>query len=245
MPLTLSHPAAVIPLRRLGLPMTALVFGSMILDVPLYLGSRTGYERTHSLIGVFTIDIVLTLFTLLVWFVVLRDPLVDLSPGIVRSRIAPRARLTQRQWLLAIPAGSIAAFTHVAWDSFTHPDRWGSQRIGWLRTEHHGLLGYEWAQHASGVIGLLVVGAWAVIELRSLPADKERPPQALSPYALLATFVVAGGVGMAAAFAHVSQGLRWMAFHGVIDGIIAFVLTFTAVSIVWHVVVRHPARTSH
>lgn len=35
MPFTLAHPAYVLPLRRLGLPVSALAVGSMVPDVPL------------------------------------------------------------------------------------------------------------------------------------------------------------------------------------------------------------------
>ena len=38
MPFTLAHPAVVLPLRGLGLPMTALVAGSMAPDLPQMLG---------------------------------------------------------------------------------------------------------------------------------------------------------------------------------------------------------------
>jgi hypothetical protein len=244
MPLTLSHPAAVIPLRRLGLPMSTLVFGSMVLDVPLYLGSRRGYEMTHSLPGVVTIDIVLTLLVLVVWFGVMRDPLVDLSPSVIRSRLAPRARLTRRQWLLAIPAASIAAFTHVAWDSFTHPDRWGAEHAGWVQADHLGLAGFKWAQYVSGVLGLMVVCAWALIELRSLPADKPRQSRALGSYALVGAIGIAGAVGVATAIAKVPSGFHSMAFHGVINSIITVVLTVGFVSVAWHRAVREPAGTS-
>lgn len=146
--------------------------------------------------------------------------------------------------LLAIPAASIAAFTHVAWDSFTHPDRWGSEHIDWLRTEHLGLLGAAWAQYVSGVVGLVVVCAWAVVELRSLPASDPRPQQALSPHALFGAIGVAGAVGVATAVNHMSSGLHSMAFHGVINSIITLVFAVTAVSIAWHLAVRQPARTS-
>ncbi len=230
MPLTLAHPVAVIPLRRLGLPMTALVFGSMVLDVPLYLGSRRGYEITHSPLGIVTADIVLTLAVLAGWFFLLRDPLVDLSPSPVRARLAPRARLTRRQWLLAIPAASIAACTHIAWDSFTHYDRWGSDHVSWLRADHWGMAGLKWAQYVSGVVGLLIVIAWALIELRSRRPDQPRPPRALGPYALITAIGIAGAVGAITAIVKVPAGLHSMAFNGVINSIITVVITVSAPS---------------
>ncbi len=238
MPLTLGHPAAVIPLRRLGLPMTALVIGSMVLDVPLYLGSRRGYEITHKPLSIVTVDIALTLFALVVWFAVLRDPLVDLSPAPIRSRLAPHARLSRRQWLLAIPAAAIAAATHIFWDSFTHADRWGYDRVTWLRTDHLGLSGLRWAQYGSALIGLAIVISYAVVELRWLPADDPRPPKALGTYALLGAFGTAAALGLATVVTAIPDGLYAMAFHGVVVSLITLAVTVLAVCLVWHVLVR-------
>ncbi|RHW25669.1 DUF4184 family protein [Nocardioides immobilis] len=57
--MTLAHPAAVLPLGRLGLPMTALVAGSVVPDIPLFLWWVRGYELTHSLVGILVVDVVL------------------------------------------------------------------------------------------------------------------------------------------------------------------------------------------
>ena len=236
MPLTLSHPAAVLPLRRLGLPMTSMVIGSMVLDVPLYLGSRRGYDLAHSPLGVPTVDIVGALLVLGLWFTVLRDPLVDLAPTAIRSRLTPRARLTRRQWLLAPVGALIGGITHVAWDSFTHYDRWGSDHVGWLQRDHLGLAGLKWAQYASGVLGLVVVGWFAVAHLRSLaPLNVRRPPRVMTPGALVAVVVLAGLTGLASAAWKAPVGLHAMAFHGVVNSIIVFVVGGVLVCLAWQV----------
>lgn len=234
MPLTVSHPAAVLPLRRLGLPMTALVIGTMSLDLPLYLGSRRGYEITHHPASIVTIDIALTLLVLAGWFAILRDPLVDLSPAPIRSRLDPHVRLTRRQWLLAMPAAVIAAATHIFWDSFTHADQWGYDRVAWLRTDHLGLSGLRWAQYGSAVIGLTVVIWYAVVELRSLPPERPRAPRALGPYALLGAIGVAAVAGLVTVVTAIPDGLYAMAFHGVVVSLITLAVTVLAVCLAWH-----------
>ena len=238
MPLTLSHPAAVLPLQRLGLPMTALVLGSMVLDVPLYLGSRRGYEITHNPLSIVTVDIALTFFALVVWFAVLRDPLVDLSPAPIRARLDPHARLSRRQWLLAIPAAAIAAATHIFWDSFTHADRWGYDRVTWLRTDHLGLSGLRWAQYGSALIGLAIVMSYAVAELRSLSASDPRAPRALGTYALLGAFGSAAVLGLTTVVAAIPDGLYAMAFHGVVIFLITLTVAVLAVCLAWHILLR-------
>lgn len=95
MPLTPSHVAAVLPLRRLGLPTAALAIGSMVPDVPIFIGRLSGHRLTHSLTGVLTVDLVGTLLPLAGWTFLARAALVDLA------RLPARVRFDARAWLLA------------------------------------------------------------------------------------------------------------------------------------------------
>ncbi|MDZ5620439.1 DUF4184 family protein [Nocardioides sp. HM23] len=239
MPMTLAHPAAVLPLRRSGLPMIALVAGSMVPDIPLFLSWVRGYEITHSLVGVLVVDVVLASVVVLVWFRWIRDAVVDMSPGPVRARLAEHVRLTSRQWLLVPLAGSVGAATHLLWDSFTHPGRWGPRHIEWLRTEHADLLGLKWVQYASGVLGLAVVIWVAVAYLRSLePLPGTRRPPALPPSVLPVVIVTAGLVGLTSAAVSVPDGFHLMAFNGVVDGLIAATALGAAACSCWHLARR-------
>jgi hypothetical protein len=121
MPLAPAHSAVVLPLQRLGLPLSALVAGAVARDAPVYLPIGVSYETTHSGRGV-VVDIVIGLALLWLWFFLLRDAVVDLTPPL-RPRAAAQARLGRRAWLLAPPAVAVGAGTHVLWDSTTHD--WG------------------------------------------------------------------------------------------------------------------------
>lgn len=55
-------------------------------------------------------------------------------------------------------SGAIGALTHVAWDLFTHGNRWGPRHIGWLRTQvvsiaGHGITSAKALQYASHTLG--------------------------------------------------------------------------------------------
>ncbi len=234
MPLTLSHPVAVLPLRRLGLPMAALVLGSMAPDAPVFARWTAAYVVTHSPVGVVTIDVVLVLVALGVWSVLVRDALVDLAPTYVRSRLAPQARLSSRQWMLAPLAGAVGAASHVVWDAFTHLDGWGVQHVSWLRAEHGGLAAYSWAQYGSGVVGLAILGVVAVRHLRSLPVLRiDRPPRVLGSAVL---GVLLGGavlVGLVAGVRAVGEGLRAVAFDVVVASVVALGVGTALTCAVW------------
>ncbi|WP_246383246.1 DUF4184 family protein [Nocardioides stalactiti] len=235
--MTLAHPAAVLPLGRTGLPMTALAVGSMVPDIPLFLGWVHGYDVTHSLLGILVVDVVLTIGVVALWTVLLRDAVVDLAPAGVRERLAERGRLTARQWLLVPLAGSIGAATHFAWDSFTHPGRWGPEHIAWLRADHAGLPGLKWAQYASGVLGLAVVTWAAVRHLRSLaPARDPRVPRVLPREVLPAVLLAAAAVGLVSAARSIPQGFHAMAFNGVVDSLIAVTVLGVGACLVWQAV---------
>jgi hypothetical protein len=232
-PMTLAHPAAVLPLRRLGLPMVAMVTGSMVPDVPLLLDSAAGYDLSHSLLGVVTVDLAGTLLLLAVWDAWLRDAFVDLAPEPARSRLVPRRRLGRARWLLSPPAAVVGSLTHVVWDSFTHAHRWGPAHVALLRADLGPLPGYRWAQYLSGVVGLAVV-LWAVAaELRGRrPADVHRP-RVLPAATLPAAAVAAAAYGLLAGWDRLDAGLQWAAFAAVVDGLRAGVVAAVALGVAW------------
>ncbi len=232
--MTLAHPAAVLPLRWLGLPMSAMVAGSMVPDIPVFLDWRRGYDLTHSLLGILVVDVGLALCLLLVWFRFARDAAVDMAPEQIRSRLAARARLPRRQWLLAIPAASLGAATHFLWDSFTHPGRWGPDHIEWLRVEHAGLEGLRWSQYASGVVGLAIVILVSRAHLRSLDRRPPRGPSLLPWVTLPAILAVSVAVGLVSVVLAAPQGFHVMAFYGVVNSVLALLSLGAFACAAWH-----------
>jgi hypothetical protein len=188
MPLTPAHPLAVLPLQRLGLPLSALVSGAVAPDVPVYLPVGVGYATTHSGRGI-AADTLIGLVLLWLWSAVLRDAVVDLTPAL-RSRAPGRVRPDRRMWLLAPLAVAAGAATHVLWDSATHD--WGFiVRELPLLTEQLGPFRlYGWLQHGSTVVGASAVAAYGVLRLRSRPATP-RPPAVRRTMLLLSPVPVA------------------------------------------------------
>lgn len=168
MPLTPAHPAVVLPLQRLGLSLGALVAGAVAPDLPVFLPVGVGYATTHSGRGL-PAAIVIGLLLLGIWDAVLRDPVVDLIPGL-RQRLPERSRIDRQAWLLAPVAVAVGAATHLLWDSATHDWGFVVEEVALLRDEYGPFRLYGWLQHTSTVLGIAVVAAYGVARMRRLPA---------------------------------------------------------------------------
>lgn len=205
MPFTLAHPAAVLPLRRLRLLRTVpLIIGAMTPDVPYYLPWRIAKhipDVTHTLLGTLTLDLPVGLLLLLfVWL--LRAPLAaPLGPRARAKCATALERFGSRplNWALAPLSILIGAWSHLAWDSFTHADGWMVQRIPALSApvsffSYTGQLCHV-LQYASSVFGLLVLAIWFVLLPVPAPApgNGERSPG--GPVLLAALFVAAVAIG--------------------------------------------------
>jgi len=225
MPFTFSHPAAVLPLLPLRLVPSALVIGSMMPDLPYYTpGIPISSVDTHAASGIITLDLVLGVLVFAVWHVLLTPALTAFAPAALRDRLAPDLPVPARHHVrnplavvVVVVSLIIGAATHVVWDSFTHADRWGTDRIGWLREEHGPFAGHTWAQYTSGVVGLVliavVVGRWW---LRTPPhAGRQRVPALDRRTTIRAAAVVlaAGAVGAVAGLLTADDGLFALGFR--------------------------------
>ncbi len=171
MPWTFAHPAAVLPLRRLGplrLDLAALVIGSITPDLGYYAFNFNGTPFAHSFTGSLTLCPLLGL-VLLACFHLLRRPVCHLLPQPHREVLMPLAA-NPSQWGVAAIAVAvvciiIGAWTHIVWDAFTHEHRWFVDRIYWLQLEvvsfrGHVLHGYSLLQYLSSALGAAVL-LWA------------------------------------------------------------------------------------
>ncbi|MFE6842665.1 DUF4184 family protein [Streptomyces sp. NPDC057686] len=217
MPFTLSHAAAVLPaVRRTGrargpLVASALVLGSFAPDTfyfadAVVAGVWPYGEFAHSLPGVFTADAVLTAVLAACWLL-LREPLIALLPRRRQGRIhvfvrgedwrARRLPSLALWFYLSAVAGSL---THVVWDSFTHPHRWGTDALPVLGEQFAlGLPLYTFVQYGTSAVAACALLWFAVSALRRLPgcaAPASVPvlgrPELLGALALVAVCVAVG-----------------------------------------------------
>ncbi|MDJ0849912.1 MAG: DUF4184 family protein [Myxococcota bacterium] len=186
MPFTLSHPAAILPLRPLlgrQAVLPALVIGSMAPDFPYFLGLGNVRADVHTLASVAWFSVPAGWAAYLLFHFVLRRPGVFLLPGFVRARLEPAPGLGS--FVPVTVCLAVGAFTHVAWDAFTHESGAVVAQLPVLRHLHGEVAGYpvfsyKVLQHGSTLLGAAVL-AWATLRwLRRTPA----PPLAVEPEAV-------------------------------------------------------------
>jgi len=205
MPFTVSHTAAVLPFKRLGggrLPMAALMIGSMSPDFPYFM--PIGLERvvTHNLTGLIGFCWPASLFFWLLYAHFLERPTMALLPERWSAAFPSSSReVSWRTLAFASLAVILGGATHIVWDSFTHG---GSPVVGalpFLRIEvalwnGHTLHLYWLLQQLSSVIGLVIVAAWAVLQVRRADARVDSPGETRSAVPRLSLGERLGAIGL-------------------------------------------------
>ena len=194
MPFTPSHAVIALPFIRTPLIPAAIAIGAMTPDLPLFVrGIGLNYSFTHTSGNVvWTALLAFVLF--LLWRVVLRPAVPELAPLWLARRLpgdwtdggltaAARAvGVGEKRWypLLLAVSFLLGVISHIAWDLFTHEGRSGVQLLPGLDEMWGPLRGFKWLQHGSSVIGLVILGVWAVLWLRrstSRPGVAQSLPQ--------------------------------------------------------------------
>ncbi|GAB3634395.1 hypothetical protein GCM10027421_37490 [Microbacterium shaanxiense] len=180
MPFTPSHAVLALPFIRTPLVPAAIAIGAMTPDLPLFLrGFGVSYAFTHTYANVLW-TMVLAFGLFLIWRVVLRPAASELSPSWLARRLpsdwsTPAADAAssavgigqRRSYIpLLILSLLLGVVSHIVWDAFTHDGRIGLEVIPALGEKWGPLPGFKWLQHGSSIIGLVIIGIWALLRLR-------------------------------------------------------------------------------
>lgn len=197
MPLTIAHPVAVLPLRRCGLPLSALIVGSIAPDLEYVLRLAPRSEISHTPSGLFLFCVPVGLAGLWLFHRVWNRPM-SVSLGVslddnIDQEAAAFTFWPFHRFAVLCAAILIGAVTHVGWDSFTHQYGWMVQRLPLLsravfQTEWGTVPLYKVFQHGSTAMGLAVL---AIIAIRFRAWIGRMP---VSAWALMALIAASSGV---------------------------------------------------
>ena len=206
-------------------------------DLPYYLPFSPGWP-THAVMAVGSIDVLLGLAAWLAWHGLLAAPAVAFAPDRLRARLVDRVEIglrsrlgSVRQVLLLLLALAVGAGTHVLWDEFTHPNRWGTEHLSVLASTWGGIEGYRWLQHGSGLAGAAALTVWLLLWWRRTePVPVRTRPAA--PWLWAGLLVVGAIAGSTAAVA--APTLRSAGFDGATRGGAAVLLAAVVLALAWH-----------
>lgn len=180
MPFTPSHAIVALPFIRTPLVPAAIAIGAMTPDLPLFVrGVGLNYTFTHTP-GNLVWTALLGFVLFLLWRVVLRPAVPELTPfwlarrlpaewsdsGVVAAGRAVGVGQRRVYPVLLVVSLILGVLSHILWDLFTHEGRWGVEIFPALDEMWGPLLGYKWLQYGSSVLGLAGIGLWAVLRLR-------------------------------------------------------------------------------
>ena len=156
LPFTVSHIAAVLPLRLLPLSFPGLVIGAMSPDFTYVVQVFWPTLEAHSIQGILYFCLPVSCLVLLAYQTFLRQAWEKLLPWL-------KGPSRPYRWY-AIPLSIlIGASTHVVWDSFTHQHGYSVIHVSLLRVKifeigSYSLTVFKVLQHVSSVAGGCAVG---------------------------------------------------------------------------------------
>lgn len=173
MPLTIAHPAAVVPLQNLfkkfGV-LSALVIGSLIPDVAYFPHMPVTRLQSHSFFGMFWFDLPVGLIVYYLFHNFMKEPLIGLLPETVAQKL-PETSVSKIEFLnknlffaicFSLWLGTV---THILWDSFTHEDDFVVMAFPIFQAHlfsifTYDVILYKILQHASTFAGTVLLAYW-------------------------------------------------------------------------------------
>lgn len=181
MPFTFSHPAIVLPLitlNRKWFSLTGLIIGSMTPDFEYFLRMSIKSVYSHTVTGLFWLDLPLGIFLAFIFHNIVRNNLFDNLPYFLKARFSVFKSFNwnsyfKRHWWVVIISILIGAASHMLWDSFTHGDGYFVQILPALAKN---LEISRWQipiskilQHGSTIVGGMII----IYAIYKLPLDKD------------------------------------------------------------------------
>ncbi len=244
MPYTLSHVAAIIPLNKKPMVLSALIIGCMSPDFLYFLPYLPYYDFTHTFFGLIFYCVPASLIVYFIFHRVMRQPLTSLLPPFIQQHClygSPSKSL--KAIVLSVALG---AATHIIWDSFTHASGFVVKRSEILSAQIFIVSGqpvylFSLLQYLSTVVGGMVVAIWAVSFTRKILPEGYSVILAIKQtYKLMIMLVASGLVGITyPAHVFALYGVKFFVVQSAIVTTSTFVVLASAYCTWWYIRKRY------
>ncbi|RDC64064.1 DUF4184 family protein [Adhaeribacter pallidiroseus] len=224
MPFTFAHPAIVLPgvyLPPQWVSLTGLVAGSLAPDFEYFLRWQVLSQYSHTLPGIFWLDLPLALGIAMVYHLLIKKTLLENLPLYLKGKLFKFKNFNwvtyfQEHFLVVLLSSLAGILSHIGWDSFTHPHGFMVKQITFLSNpitvNQISIPVYKLLQHGSSLLGLLLIG----LTINKLPVHKTlKNPHQVS-YWLTVTFFICLFIGMRFLF-----GLEFKQYGNVVVTVIS------------------------
>lgn len=261
MPVTISHPALSVPLRRFGLFTSALVLGSMIPDFEFFLRLSDGKAIGHTIPGIFIFCLPVGLLSLFIFHKLIKFPLLSLIPHNHQVRLFPVAQRFRffplRNFIRIVLSLVLGAFSHLLWDSLTHHDGWIVQMFPVLNSPvfvfpQGTMRVYYILQYAGSLAGIVIMvywylrWYWQAEPLRHIIPHRFKFAKKIAIGFGIGGFTVSGGFGygfFTVPHLNTVEMVKKFITHTSIASMSSFMVALLTFGILWHYFIPHHKRT--
>lgn len=191
MPFTFSHPAIVLPLKKLSsrwFSTTGLIIGSMVPDFEYFIRMKTAYS--HEISSILWLNLPIGILTAFIFHNIIRNALIDNLPYFLKIRIYTLKDFNWNQyfkknWYIVIYSFIIGIVSHLFWDSFTHWNGYFAKHVPILK-EYLYLFGKKYhylriLYYISSILGILFI----ILYINNITLNKNVPKSKNSKYWIL------------------------------------------------------------
>jgi len=183
MPFTFTHPAIVLPLKKVfgkWVSFTGLVIGSLTPDFEYFFRMKIQSEYSHTIIGTLWFNLPLGILLTFVFHQIIKKPLIENSPKIIQERLVSLKNFNwknyfNKNWLKVCISIIIGAYSHILWDSFTHRNAYLVEYLQLNnQIESLGIPYFKLLQHLSSLIGGIII-LWYFLRIEKNEKTYNKP----------------------------------------------------------------------
>ena len=260
MPITISHPAAAIPLRRLGLVLSALIVGSMMPDFEFFLRLSDGKSIGHTFQGIFLFSIPVGLLVLFIFHKLIKYPLLSLLPHAHQVKLYPVAQRFRffpiTRFIQIVVSIMVGAISHIVWDAFTHHDGFMAEVFPLLTAPvfilpQGTIRVYYIMQYGGSLVGALLMVYWYLKwfyqaePVRHLVPHRFHIHKRIGIGISIGAFTCIGGLSYGyfsiTDFRSVEM-IKTFISHSAIASMSSFMFSLLAFGLLWHYLIPHHRR---